>query len=366
MTIRVALTVTHAWHREPSGTAVAINSLARRLQEFDDIDIVGIAPRGGEPHREFAPPVDVVRHALPYPVLYEAWHRFRRPHPERLAGIGTVDVVHAATTLVPPVRDAALVVTVHDLFPLTDPEGLSRRGARLLQRGIELARDEADVVCCPSEQTMRACIDAGFDTERLHLVPWAGRDREATVDDVGRFRERNGLDEPYVAWVGAAVPRKNLAVLFDAIAASPDTPMLVMAGSAGWGVDVDGQIQALGDRARHVGFLADGDIGALLSGANAVVVPSRAEGFGLPALEAMQHGTPVIAARNTAVAEVVGDTGVLFDGDDVAALAAALTDAGDSSWKSERSVAARRRAATYTWDRSAAAMIAAYQAAVGR
>ncbi len=362
MTTRVALTVTHAWHREPSGTAVAINNLARALDARDDVDVVGIAPRGGDPHDGFAPPIEFVRHALPYPALYEAWHRARRPLPERLDGIGTVDVVHAATTLVPPVRDAALVVTVHDLFPIDDPDGLSRRGARLLQRGIEIARDEADAVCCPSEQTIRACRDAGFDADRLHLVPWAGRARDAEPADIVRFRERKGLSAPYVAWVGAAVPRKNLDVLFEAVSSLPDGPQLVMSGSPGWGVDLDAALAKLGPRARHLGFLSDDDIGCLLAGANAVVVPSRAEGFGLPALEAMQHGTPVIASRGTAVAEVVGKTGVLVDVGDVDALASALLDAGDPAWKTERSSAALQRAASYSWEQSAEATALAYRA----
>lgn len=367
--IRAAITVTHSWHREPSGTAVAVNALIESLSVRSDISVVGIGPGGGPPHRSFEPPVRTVRHRLPYPALYESWHSLRRPLPERLVGLvdsGTVDIVHAATTLVPPVRDAALVVTVHDLFPLDDPGGLSRRGARVLTRGIDLARSDAAIVCCPSEQTKQACLTAGFDADRLHVVPWGPR--QTTVDEpaVADFAQRHGLTRPYVCWVGAAVPRKNLGTLLAAARSLPNGAELVLAGSPGWGSDIDSALAALGPKARHLGFLDDADLACLLAGAQAAVVPSLAEGFGLPALEAMQLGTPVIASRGTAVGEVVGDTGHLVDARDVNGFAVAMAEALETDWKATRSAAAVDRASEYTWERSAELTIEAYREALGR
>ena len=240
---------------------------------------------------------------------WSAWHGFRHPASQgmsiRQVGMGTkvlsrmwerglgpsprdADVVHATTLLLPPKRNSALVVTVHDVVPWTHPETLTTRGLVFHRRMGARAALEADLIVTPtiavadqvrdilSPRAQVVAVHPGF-TKDLH-VP-----RDARQRRISRVRE-----DGYLLFVGTAEPRKGLDTLLNALA-GPELKeeALVVVGPRGWGgVDVaqDAGALGIGDRVTVTGQVDDADLASLYAGASLVVMPSRAEGFGLPVL----------------------------------------------------------------------------------
>ena len=360
--VRVAYTMLQCWHRVPGGTASSILSLADALGDRDDVRLTGVGPWGRSlPAAPWTPNIPVERLPLPYQLLYDVWHHSPFLSPSWFTG--TVDVVHATAATVPPRGKVPLVVTIHDLFPLLAPEQFTPRGVRILTRGVEMARRRADLVCCPSEATLGDCVAAGFPIERLRVVPWGAHRREVTASDRARVRATYSLDRPYVLWVGTIEPRKNLPTLLEAYRrAELFDEELVLVGPIGWHEQLEGHLDGIGDRVRRLGFVPAEDLPALYAEARLFCMPSLREGFGLPALEAMAQGTPVIAAAGSATEEVVGDGGLVVPPTDVAGWAETMrTVLTDEALAERLSHAARRRAATFSWDRSAELMVAAYR-----
>lgn len=363
-TMRVALTLEQCWHRVPGGSATSILALAGALAARDDVEVVGVAARhDGPPPPPWEPPVPVRHLPLPRLALYETWHAVRRPVVERATG--PVDLVHATAVAVPGAR-APLVVAIHDLAFLANPEQATRHGLRFFRRGTELARRHARLVLVPSEATAAECRDAGFDPGRIRVVPWGVDATPATAAEVARAREAHDLDRPYVLFVGTVEPRKNLGRLVRAMAALDRSDVeLVLVGAEGWNEDLGALLAALPGRSRSLGFVPPADLGPLYAGAAAVAYPSLREGFGLPPLEAMAQGAAVVTSLGTATEEVAGDAAVLVDPTSVDAIAAGLDQVlSDPAGAAALGARARTRAATYTWSRTAALTVDAYREAL--
>jgi glycosyltransferase involved in cell wall biosynthesis len=310
--------------------------------------------------------VRVVDCRVPVRVLNYLWHRLEWPPVERLAG--TYDVVHAAHPLLIPARRAAQVITVHDLFFLDSPE---RTHAEIRRDYPALAASHArraDAIVTPSVYTAtRVAERFGIPRERIYTCPpgaprWRALGRSPNVPENG-----------YLLFVGTLEPRKNVGILLEAygrLAAAPHLPRLVLAGGAAPGAnDWLRRIEAppLRGRVEHVGYVRHDDRERLYSGARALVMPSLDEGFGLPALEAMSAGIPVIVSNRGSLPEVVGDAGTLVAPDDLQGWTAAIERAArDQAWARERGAAALARAATFTWTATAARLRQAYVDAAGR
>jgi glycosyltransferase involved in cell wall biosynthesis len=184
-------------------------------------------------------------------------------------------------------------------------------------------------------------------------------------------RQRYTLAGPYLLFVGTLQPRKNLERLlaaFDRVAASEPSLTLVLVGAIGW--QPERLTNALGalaarDRVKVLGFVDDADLPPLMSGALALAFPSLYEGFGLPALEAMACGTPVLTSTTSSMPEVVGDAGLLVDPLDVNAISAGLTRlVRDDALRAGLRQRGLARAATFTWERAARETLAVLRAAV--
>jgi glycosyltransferase involved in cell wall biosynthesis len=360
---RVAVTVEQSWHRVPGGTATSILGTLAALQHHPGLDLVGVAARHTTPAPEaFRPPVPVVHLPLPRPLLYEAWHAVRWPPVERATG--PVDLVHATAVAVPPTR-APLVVTIHDLAFLADDSHATRHGNRFFRRGTELARRHARLVLVPSEATAQECRDAGFDADRIRLVPWGVEGREVPPAEIEWARHTHGLDRPYVLFVGTVEPRKNLAAVIGALRTLAGRGIdLALVGPDGWNEDLDTRLASLdgtGIRVVRLGFVPPTELGPLYAGSAAFSFPSLREGFGMPVLEAMAHGAPVVTSAGTATAEVAGDAALLVDPHDHAAVGAALARIlDDPALADDLRARGRARAAAYTWTRTADLTAAAY------
>lgn len=367
--LRVAVTLEQCWHDVPGGVARSALDTVAALLAHTDLDLVGVAARHhGPPPAPWVPPIPVAQLPLPRLALYESWHRLRRPRVERATG--SVDVVHVTGMAMPP-PSAPLVVTVHDLAFLDDPTLFTRRGVSFFTRAIDLARRDATLVTCPSQATLDDCLAHGFDADRLRLVPWGVRPAAVDDADLARVRAAHRLERPFVLWTGTIEPRKNVPVLLDAFGRlDRDDVELVLAGPEGWNEDLAALEARARGRVRRLGFVPAGDLPALYAAATVFAYPSRKEGFGLPVLEALAQGTPVVTSAGTATAEVLGPDGVAGRAvpvGDAAALAAALAGyLDDPAARAAAGAAARARAGGYGWARTAASFEAVYREAVAR
>ncbi|CAN5910325.1 N/A [soil metagenome] len=360
---RVAVTLEQCWHRVPGGTATAALETVRAVKARGDVEVVGVAAwHRTPPPRTFEPSIPVAHLPVPRRALYEGWHALRAPKVERATG--PVDVVHATAVAVPP-TDAPLVVTINDLAFLADRTQATRHGNRFFRRGAELARRHARLVLVPSEATAAECRDAGFEPDRIRLVPYGVEVHDVDGRSVRDVAARHGLTRPYVLFVGTVEPRKNLSGVMAAMATLAGRGLdLVLVGPDGWNEDLAalvGVLDGTGIGVVRPGFVAAGDLPALYAGAAAFCFPSLREGFGLPVLEAMAHGAPVVTSAGTSTAEVAGEDALLVDPHDPAAIGRALEQLlDDPALADDLRARGRARASTYTWERTAALTVAAY------
>ena len=311
--------------------------------------------------------VGVVDRRVPVRVLNYLWHHVGWPPVEQLAG--DVDVVHAAHPLLIPARRAAQVITIHDVFFLDHPE---RTRGEIRRDYPALAPDHArraDAIITSSEHT-RALLQARFGVagDRIYCCP-PGAPKWKTLG-----RAANVPREGYILFLGTLEPRKNIGFLLDvfarAIEQRPAMPKLVLAGGAApdaqeW-IDRIGRAPLAG-RVEYVGYAAQGDRERLFAGARALVLPSLDEGFGLPALEAMSAGVPVLASNRGALPEVIADAGVLLDPGDRDGWVEAVTRVShDDRWATELACSGLERATAFTWPATARRVRDAYVDAIAR
>ncbi|SDH57620.1 Glycosyltransferase involved in cell wall bisynthesis [Actinokineospora alba] len=275
------------------------------------------------------------------------------------------DIVHAPTPLAPPARRGRrLVVTVHDTVPFTHPETLTSRGAAWHRKVIRRAASSADAIVVPTQAVADDLALHAPGPAPVHVV---GHGVSSVLSDPPAVEL--GLPSTYVLAVGTVEPRKGLDVLVEAMAAVPGVP-LVVAGPAGWGeVNLAALAARHGlppERLRVLGRLSDEELAATLHGATVLAAPSRAEGFGLPVLEAMAAGVPVVHSDAPALVEVAGGAGTQVKRDDPAALADALRTVLDSPDLAATMVErGRARAAEFTWKRAAESLWRLHRSLLG-
>lgn len=301
-------------------------------------------------------------HLLPLPrrALIAAWD-CRIPLGGLLLWPGG-DTVHAPTPLAPSRarRGCELVVTVHDTVPWTHPEGLTRRGVSWHRRMVERAARRADALVVPTAAVAHDVPRHVPCQAGVHVV---GEGVTAAVTHLpahaARIATQLGLPPRYVLAVGTLEPRKGIETLLAALAApdAPDLPV-VLAGQPGWGgLDPLALARRSGldpARVHLLGRITDQELAVALHGAAVLAAPSLAEGFGLPVLEAMAAGVPVVHSDVPALVEVAGGAGMTVQRNDPAALAAALRAVlSDPGTARAMSVAGRRRAQWFSWERTA-------------
>ena len=288
----------------------------------------------------------------------------------RVEWFGGFDVLFAPNFVPPPTRASRIVLTVHDLAFRLDPDG-APAGTRVWLEGLPRALDRASRVLVPSECTRRDLLRAfGVDAGRVRVTPLGvdrDRYRPARPERVAEARARFGIEGPYVLFVGAIEPRKNLPLLvraFARVAPGPSAaPRLVIAGSGvSWNPEgperLSRALEEVPDpvaaRVTVTGYVGPDAKVALLTGAEALVFPSTYEGFGLPVLEAMACGTPVLTSNTSALSEVAGDAALRVDPADEQAVAAAMEDLlVDGALRVAHRAKGLARAAEFDWDATA-------------
>ena len=266
-----------------------------------------------------------------------------------------------------PIVHPRSVVVIHDLGYLRFPETHTAPARRMLDLTTRWNAATARKVIAISDATKRDLIDyyrtPAAKIEVVHHGVGPGF-RPRTQAEIAETLDRLSIRQPYVLSVGTVQPRKNfgrLAAAMGAVAAAGLPHQLVVAGKRGWLADrVDQEIEASGqrNRVRMLGYVSPDDLSALYSGASAFCLPSLHEGFGLPVLEAMASGTPVVASNSSALFEVAGSAAITVDPLDLGAIGEALVDVlSREALEKELRFAGLRRAAEFSWERTARATL---------
>ncbi|HEY3811090.1 MAG TPA: glycosyltransferase family 1 protein [Acidimicrobiales bacterium] len=310
----------------PGDEVVPFTARHRHTQVAATLDAAGVDP---------ATRARAVVLNWPRPLLYRGWVSVGRPH---LPGLPGAELVHAPSVAVPPHPRVPLVVTVHDTAAELFPETFPSRGRRFHHQGLAAAARRADLVLTVSTSAAsEITAHSTIRPDRIRVIPNGVAPLRVAPARRLELLAARGLDgPPFVLWVGSLEPRKGVGTLVAAMArlrrrgGGPAAGVhLVLAGYPGW-LDGDlapaADLATLGGGLRQLGRVSEEELWALYGGASLFAFPSRHEGFGLPVLEAMSQGTPVVAADIPALREVAGGAARLVAPGDIDAWADALGD----------------------------------------
>ncbi|MBQ4464971.1 MAG: glycosyltransferase family 4 protein [Oscillospiraceae bacterium] len=287
---------------------------------------------------------------------------------------GKNDLTHFFNYIVPPHVGGRTVVTVHDMVCRAFPETVRGRTKTMLDLGLVPSMKRADRIVTDSEFSKTEIIryypqfadkirvvPCGVSTERFHPVSDPAK--------IAQVREKHHIAAQYFLYLGTLEPRKNLVNLIEAYAQYArnfDTPaQLVLAGGKGWLYDeIFAKVNTLGlsDKVIFTQYIEECDLCALMSGAMAFTFPSIYEGFGMPPLEAMACGTPVLVSDAASLPEVTGESAVIVRAQDISSIAAGLSRLHEDAGLRERlSAEGLARAKAFSWEQSANLLYQVYQ-----
>jgi glycosyltransferase involved in cell wall biosynthesis len=296
--------------------------------------------------------------------LYRLWYRFKVPAPVQLF-TGQLDLFYSPDFVLPPVRDdIPTLLTVHDLSFVHFPEAFTPALVRYLNQVVPSSISRSSHVLADSQATKDDLVDIWSVPPHKITVLYSGVSqafRPVTgKDHINNVRKKYGLgDWPYVMSVGTLQPRKNYEMLIKAFqpVAEKSALCLLIAGGKGWMFErmlAEVEAQGLGDRVFFLGFVDDDDLPALYSEATLFLFASLYEGFGLPLLEAMACGVPVMTSNASSLPEVAGSAAVQLPPDNPNLWTSTMLDLlEDASWRTELVASGFRQVRQFTWSKSA-------------
>ncbi len=366
----------------PGGTGRYVARLASELSRlFPDDEVLPFCAWHGETAlQEVLGPLQLrapaARFPLPRFALYESWHRLGAPAVGMIPSLRRAELIHAPFVAVPPPGSRPLVVSVHDAGFVIHPESYTDRGRAFHEMGVKVAARRADLVLTGSHAAADELAEhTPIERSRIRVIPYGVDHDRAAPEEIDSTRRKFGLSgTPFVLWVGTIEPRKNVGTLVSAFAAlARDTELphdLVLAGPQGW-LSEDlisaADQQSLGSRLRIVGRVDDVELRALYAAADAFALPSRHEGFGIPTLEAMAQGTPVVCSDIPALREVSGGAARLVPAMSVDGWAEALAEVlGDEAARGRLGQEGLARAGQFSWERTARETRETYRELISR
>ena len=365
----------HSVGAQLGGNESYITNLIESLAEIDSVNRYTLYVTKPEAAKRFANrwPNFTLRTTLPHTPLVRVPLTLSaelRRHP--------VDLLHVQFTA-PPFCPCPVVASIHDLSFKHLPKTFKRRSRMQLRLTVGQTARKAARILALSEYSRGDIIETyGIAPDRVLVTPPAAPGHFAPVTDsleLARVRRNYGIEDEYILSVGSIQPRKNLARLIAAYALlrrlrpQAKLPQLVLVGKKAWLFDETVRAAAehgLTSVIIFTGYVPEADLPPLYSGARCFIYPSYFEGFGLPVLEAMQCGTPVIAGDRTSLPEVVGDAGLLVDPFDEKALALAMARVIENSdLAADLCFKGLKRARDFSWRKTARMTIEVYEQAVG-
>jgi len=305
-------------------------------------------------------------------LLEQLWNRFHVLPIEKL--IGRVDVFHTSDWLEPPSR-CPKVTTIHDLIIYKYPERFHPRGGHdivaNLKRKLEWVKKESALTISVSESTKRDIVELLKIPEKkirvIHEAPSEIYNKQQTKKNIEKVKEKYKIKGDYVLMVGTREPRKNLERAIEAFQSLKNQDLsLVIAGKFGWGKELmteDSRRKTVDSHVKLLGFVPDEDLPALFSGAQVFVYPSLYEGFGLPVLEAMASGCPVVTSDVSSLPEVAGDAAVLVNPEETEDIARGIQEVLENREELVRK--GKARAQEFSWEKTAQETLKVYQEALG-
>jgi glycosyltransferase involved in cell wall biosynthesis len=353
--VRIVLDVSPLSHPR-TGVGNYIRGSLLGLVEAGEHEVVAFAPASPRGRREIETSlegIDVERRLPVLPAAHAvrtAWSRLGVLVADRV--VGSFDVFHFSDWMYPPQRSGIRSTMVHDLVPVHFPEWVHARTRRMHGAKYRNAARSCDVVIVNSRFTGDDVAETfGVPRERIH-VAYPGVDSEFTPEG-----DRLQLGRPYALTVATLEPRKNLARLVEAHRRLGGELALVVAGAAGWGAQTALDVEDI----VRLGYTPPQDLPSLYRGASLVVYPSLFEGFGMPIVEAMACGVPVVASSHPSMDEASGDAAVRADPNDPGAIAEAIRSALEH--RDELVPKGLEHARTFTWLANGRAHLAAWEAA---
>jgi glycosyltransferase involved in cell wall biosynthesis len=304
---------------------------------------------------------------MPEKIIYRLWHS---PIPRKWI-LGNVDILHSTTFCAPRDHYGKLILTIYDISFLTFPECHTEANRRHCLKGTLDAIRYADCIIAISNHGKQELVKYfDVDPDKIVVTHLAAKGIfvPCGLEEQNRVLEKYGIPRDFIFTVGSYEPRKNIGTLVRAYVNLPENVKnqhpLVIAGGKGWlNSDIDALIESqASSMIRRIGYVDEQDLPALYSAAAAFVYPSLYEGFGIPILEAMSCGTPVITSNTSSMPEISGNAALFFDPTNVKQLITLLLEViGNEKLREELSQKGIERAKQFSWEKTARATLKIYE-----
>ncbi|MBC8248766.1 MAG: glycosyltransferase family 4 protein [Anaerolineales bacterium] len=360
--------------RQGAGIGRYTRELVKALAELNrSHDYVLFAAAGGQRPVDTGWPPNFQMRSVPLSdrALAILWHRLQLPLWVELV-TGPVDIFHSPDFGLPPVRRAKTLVTVHDLSFIRYPQCADANLRAYLNKVVPRSVHRADLILADSQSTKGDLVELlGVESGRIEVVYPGVEERFHPIEDqahLEKVRKRYNLPPRFILGLGTLQPRKNFTHLIEAyslLVTHYSSLQLVITGGKGWLYEeIFATVEQLGleDKVVFPGFVADEHLPALYNLADLFVFPSLYEGFGLPPLEAMACGTPVITSNASSLPEVVGKAGLMVEATEVEALTEAMKQVlEDDALREGMMAKGVKQASKFTWEKAAAKLLSLYE-----